>query len=86
MFEEYNQGDKDAIDPSTGRSPKGTSTIENMFEGFLRGETVNVDEPLPASSQPDGTTVEETLSLDDVFEGFADDDDPEPPLNSLKKN
>jgi len=90
VFEKYNQGNKDAIDPSAGRSPKGTSTIENMFEGFLRGETVNVDESLPASSEPDGTTVEETLeetlTLNDVFEGFADDDDPEPPLNSLKKN
>lgn len=83
-FEGDNRENRD-IDPSTGG---GTSTIENMFDGFLAGELANRD-PDPssvASSETDSLTQEEAFTLDDVFEGFADDNDPDPPLNSLNRD
>lgn len=84
-FEEDNPENRDAIDPSTGG---GTSTIENMFDGFLASEFSNrdPDPSSPTSSETDSLTQEETFTLDDVFEGFADDNDPDPPLNSLNRD
>jgi hypothetical protein len=84
-FEGDNRENRNAIDPSTGQ---GTSTIENMFDGFLAGELADLDpDPSsPASSEMDSLTQEEAFTLDDVFEGFADDNDPDPPLNSLNRD
>ncbi|MDJ1180741.1 hypothetical protein PJF56_17925 [Roseofilum sp. BLCC_M91] len=82
MFEEETPGDQSKIDPS---KQGGTSTIENMFDGFLRGEVSDLDLDQPPSSPTPSTTSEESFSVDDVFEGFGEDD-PDPPLNSLNKN
>lgn len=84
-FEGDNQENRDAIDPSTGR---GRSTLENMFDGFLLGEnrSIDPDRRFPASSDMDSQTQEETFTLEDVFEGFADDNDPDPPLNFLNRD
>ncbi|MDJ1173408.1 hypothetical protein [Roseofilum capinflatum] len=84
VFEEETSGEQNQIDPSR---QKGTSTIENMFDGFLQGETsdLDLDQPSPPSSQTNPPPSEDSFTVDDVFEGFGEDD-PDPPLNSLNKN
>jgi len=81
-FEENDEEER-GIDPSVGRSPKSTSTIENIFEGFSMVEELDLEPPAPPSSpEKDEANGEEPFTLDDVFEGFPEDDDPDARFNS----